>query len=126
MKFNPWMKVGLVMAVAALFIICVASANAQVQTQQNTTVGKGTKDVTVEKGEVVLVDGNDLILKMEDGTIRHFPNIPETARVNVDGQQLGIHDLKPGNQHTTDGKDRSDRDRQGVACHAAELGHFNS
>jgi hypothetical protein len=33
---------------------------------------------------------------MEDGTIRHFPNVPESVRVTVDGQQLGIHDLKPG------------------------------
>jgi RNase P/RNase MRP subunit p29 len=96
MRFNSWMKAGLVMAVVALCIIFVASANAQVQTQQSTTAGKATKDVSVEKGEVVLVDGNDLIVKMEDGTIRHFPNIPESARINVDGQQLGIHDLKPG------------------------------
>jgi hypothetical protein len=33
---------------------------------------------------------------MEDGTMRHFPNVPESARAIVDGQQLGIHDLKPG------------------------------
>lgn len=91
-----WMKVELVMAVAVLFIICVPSASAQVQTQQSTTVGEAAKQVTVEKGEVVLVIGNDLIIKMEDGTIRHFPNVPESARVNVDGKQLGIHDLKPG------------------------------
>lgn len=91
-----WMRAGLVVAVALLFIICVGSASAQVQTQESTTVGKATKQVNVEKGEVVRVDGNDLIIKMEDGTIRHFPNIPESARVNVDGQQLGVHDLKPG------------------------------
>lgn len=90
------MKVGLVMATAALLIICVASASAQVQTQQSTTVGKAAKEVTVEKGEVVSVNGNDLIVKMEDGTIRHFPNVPESARISVDGRQLGIHDLKPG------------------------------
>jgi hypothetical protein len=33
---------------------------------------------------------------MEDGTIRHFPNVPESVRATVDGRQLGIHDLKPG------------------------------
>jgi LPXTG-motif cell wall-anchored protein len=33
---------------------------------------------------------------MADGTIRHIANVPESARVTVDGQQLGIHDLKPG------------------------------
>jgi LPXTG-motif cell wall-anchored protein len=50
----------------------------------------------VERGEVVTVAGNDLVVKMEDGTIRHFPNVPESVRVTVDGKQLGIHDLKPG------------------------------
>jgi len=43
-----------------------------------------------------LQPGNDLMVKMEDGTIRHFPNIPDSARVTVNGQQLSIHDLKPG------------------------------
>ncbi|WP_263365390.1 hypothetical protein [Edaphobacter bradus] len=35
-------------------------------------------------------------MKMEDGSLRHFPNVPESARITVGGQQLGIHDLKPG------------------------------
>ena len=52
--------------------------------------------VQLERGTVVLVDGNDLVVQMEDGTIRHFPNIPESAKVNVDGNELGVHDLKPG------------------------------
>ena len=42
------------------------------------------------------VSGNDLVVKMADGTIRNFENVPESARVTVDGKQLGIHDLKPG------------------------------
>jgi LPXTG-motif cell wall-anchored protein len=80
-------------------ILCLAafgSVQAQVQTDQSVTKGKPTHEVQVERGEVVLVDGNDLVIKMEDGTIRHFPNVSESARINVDGQQLGIHDLKPG------------------------------
>ena len=59
-------------------------------------VGTASKEVQVERGEVVLVNGNDLVVKMEDGSMRHFPNVPETTRVTVDGKQLGIHDLKPG------------------------------
>jgi hypothetical protein len=42
------------------------------------------------------VSGNDLVVKMEDGQIRDFPNVPESARITVNGQQLSIHDLKPG------------------------------
>ena len=42
------------------------------------------------------VSGNDLVVKMADGTIRNFENVPESAKATVDGKQLGIHDLKPG------------------------------
>jgi hypothetical protein len=70
--------------------------NAQVQTESTTTHGDASHATTVERAEVVMVDGNDLIVKMEDGQIRHFANVSESARVDVDGQQLGIHDLKPG------------------------------
>jgi len=59
-------------------------------------MGQASHAVTVERGEVLQVIGNDLVVKMEDGQIRHFPNIPESAKVNVDGKQLGIHDVKPG------------------------------
>jgi RNase P/RNase MRP subunit p29 len=79
-----------------LCLLLALSLNAQVQTQTNAaTTGKTTK-VNVERGEVILVDGNDLVVKMEDGSIRHIPNVPESARVEVDGKELGIHDLKPG------------------------------
>jgi len=79
-----------------LFLASAVVMNAQVQTQTTTSQGEVSKQATVERGEVVLVDGNDLIVKMEDGQIRHFANVPESFRVDVDGQKLGIHDLKPG------------------------------
>ena len=82
---------------ASVFLLLTAARlNAQVQTNTQTASGQATKTVQVERGEVVLVSGNDLIVKMEDGTIRHIANVPESARVNVNGQSLGIHDLKPG------------------------------
>ncbi len=91
-----WTKTALVLLLGVLCLTLAISASAQVQTEKSTIVGKASKEVQVERGEVVLVNGNDLVVKMEDGTIRHFPNVPETARVTVDGKQLGIHDLKPG------------------------------
>jgi hypothetical protein len=69
---------------------------AQVQTDTSAASGQATKVVKVERGEVVTVAGNDLVVKMDDGQIRHFANVPESARVTVDGKELGIHDLKPG------------------------------
>jgi LPXTG-motif cell wall-anchored protein len=84
------------LAAATLCLGVGMSVNAQVQTKTEQAAGQAKSQVTVEKATVVSVDGNDLIVKMDDGTIRHFPNVPESARATVDGQQLGIHDLKPG------------------------------
>jgi hypothetical protein len=97
MSGSSWMKRGLVLAVGTICLAFAINMSAQVQTESTTLpAGKASKEVQVERGEVVLVQGNDLIVKMEDGSIRHFPNVPESARVTVDGKQLGIHDLKPG------------------------------
>jgi len=87
---------GHILFAGILFAVLAVTATAQVQTNTTTTHGQPTKKVTVERGEVVSVEGNDLFVRMEDGQIRHFSNIPSTARVTVDGQELGIHDLKPG------------------------------
>jgi len=91
-----WTRVRLVLAVGAMCFAFALSMSAQVKTETNTTSGTAAHQVTVERGEVVMVKGNDLVVKMEDGSIRHFPSVPESARVNVDGRELGIHDLKPG------------------------------
>lgn len=84
------------LAVMAFCLALAVSARTQVKTETNTTTGSATTSVKVERGEVVSVNGNDLIVKMEDGSLRHFANVPESARVTVDGKELGVHDLKPG------------------------------
>jgi len=97
MKTNViWKKRILVFAAGMLCLAFAASTSAQVQTQTTTASGVPTREVKIESGEVVTVAGNNLFVKMTDGTIRDFPNIPENAKVTVDGQQLGIHELKPG------------------------------
>jgi hypothetical protein len=90
-------SLSLVLAVGALCLAFALSMSAQVQTQTTTDAnGQPSTTTTVEKGEVITVSGNDLVVRMADGSIRHVANVPESARVTVDGQQLGIHDLKPG------------------------------
>lgn len=85
----------IVMAAATAAILSTG-AGAQVQKTQSVDGGRPTVTTTVERGEVVRVSGNNLIVKMDDGVIRDFPNIPENAKVSVDSQELTIHDLKPG------------------------------
>ena len=91
-----WTRAWLALVVGTVGLALTLSASAQVETTTTTTAHKASVQTTVESGVVVYVSGNDLLVKASDGSIRHFANVPESARVTVDGQQLGIHDLKPG------------------------------
>ena len=93
---NKRQRVWLMLWVGAIGLALNLSTSAQVQTQTTTTIGQATTEVKVNRGTVVLVDGNDLVVKTEDGRLVHFANVPESATATVDGQQLGIHDLRPG------------------------------
>jgi hypothetical protein len=80
-------------------VVCIVyglSVSAQVHTKTTTTSGQATQRVKVDRAEVVLVSGNDLVLRMEDGTIRHIPDVPDSFRATVDGKEIGIYDLKSG------------------------------
>src|SRR6516225_6886097 len=84
------------LAGGALCMAALWPVAAQVQSNQNVEHGQATHEVTVERGEVVYVSGNDLVVKMEDGEIRHFSNVPDSVTVLVDGKQLNVHQLQPG------------------------------
>jgi len=78
-----------------LWIACAALAMAQVKTQTTEQKSAPAKQVTVERGEVVYVSGNDVVIKMEGGEIRHV-TVPDGATGTVDGKTITIADLKPG------------------------------
>jgi hypothetical protein len=98
----------LVVAGAALSAIAF-TAQAQVQSTTKMEHGAAEQSVKVERGEVVYVSGNDLVVKMEDGEIRHFPNVPETHYRHVDDAKNGHY--------------RQDRDRKGVSCQSPKFRH---
>jgi hypothetical protein len=91
-----WAPSSLVLAAGVVFLAFASSGNAQKHTKTTTTSGKATQQVKVDRAEVVLVAGNDLVLKLEDGTIRHIANVSQTFRATVDGKEIGIYDLKVG------------------------------
>jgi LPXTG-motif cell wall-anchored protein len=91
-----WMRVELMFATLTLIFASVAGISAQVQKSTNTTQESATQQVQVENAEILSVNGNDLILKMSDGSIRHIANVPDSARATVDGKEIGIKDAKPG------------------------------
>jgi LPXTG-motif cell wall-anchored protein len=93
---NGWTRQWPLLTAGAVCLAFAMSGIAQVQTQTATSSGQAATQVNVERGQVVYVNGNDLVVKMDDGTMRHFANVPDSTRVDVDGKMLGIHDLKPG------------------------------
>ena len=73
------------------------TAYGQVQTKTTTaTAGAPTHAIKVERGTVVYFSGNSCVIKAEDGTLRHFDNVPDSVTVTVDGKQLNIHQIQPG------------------------------
>jgi LPXTG-motif cell wall-anchored protein len=79
--------------------VCLAftlSMSAQVQTKTSTADDKASITTKVDSGEIEYVSGNNVVVKMADGSLRHFDNVPESARITVDGQEIGVHDLKVG------------------------------
>ena len=75
-------------AASGALLIMAALASAQ-----QTTTTTQTKAF-----EVIAVQGNDLVVKLPEGT-REL-DVPEDFRFVVDGQQLSVHDLKPGMKGT--------------------------
>jgi RNase P/RNase MRP subunit p29 len=95
-NFSKKVALGL-LAVGALCIAFTLTASGQVQTKTTTAPeGAPTKTIKVERGTVVYVSGNSCVIKAEDGTLRHFDNVPDSVTVTVDGKQLNIHQIQPG------------------------------
>src|SRR5580704_2264381 len=95
-NFSKKVALGL-LAVGAFCIAFTLTASGQVQTKTTTAPeGAPTKTIKVERGTVVYVSGNSCVIKAEDGTLRHFDNVPDSVTVTVDGKQLNIHQIQPG------------------------------
>jgi hypothetical protein len=82
--------------VGVLCITLASSANSQVKTETKVDEGLSSETVKIETAEVVYVSGNDLVVKTDDGELRHFPNVSDDKTVTVAGKELTVHDLKPG------------------------------
>jgi hypothetical protein len=89
-------RMSLVLGAGALCLALALNMSAQVQTTTSTTADKASVVTKVERGEVAYVSGNNVVIKMEDGSLRHFDNVPESAKITVDGKEIGVHDLQVG------------------------------
>jgi hypothetical protein len=84
------------LAGGALCIALTLPTLAQVQSSETMAHGPSIKQVTIQRGEVVYAYGNDMMIKMEDGSLQDFFNVPEDMTVTVDGRQLNVYQMKPG------------------------------
>ena len=76
--------------VLTLGVLCLAAGAALAQQTSSTTETKTF--------EVLAVDGNQLIVRLPEGT-REIA-VPEDFRFTVNGQQMSVHELKPGMKGT--------------------------
>ncbi len=74
------------LVLAAVAVVFAAAGVTSAQTTETKTF------------EVIAVQGNDLVVKLPEGTKEL--TVPEDFRFTVDGQQLSVHDLKPGMKGT--------------------------
>ena len=72
---------------------------AQDITTTTTMKGASTYETAVRSGTVVYVSGNELLVRLPDGTVEDFVVSPSQT-FTVDGKQMTIHDLKPGTHLT--------------------------
>lgn len=91
MKKSLYTKL-LAIAILALF---AAFAIAQERTETKVTREASTHEYKVERGEVVYVSGNELVVKMENGEIRNVTVAPDATAI-VDGKTITVKDLTPG------------------------------
>jgi hypothetical protein len=74
---------------------------AAAQDTTTTTVkhGDSSFDTQVRNAEVVYVEGNDLVLKLEDGKVEHLV-VPNSDRFTIDGSDVSVQQLTPGTKLT--------------------------
>jgi hypothetical protein len=86
----------IIFATAVVLISCTQPVLAQDTSQTTATQGQPEHQTSVEHGEVVYVSGNDLVIRNTDtGEVLNI-TVPDSARATVDGQEVSVHDLKPG------------------------------
>jgi len=73
---------------------CVVAAGVMIGVATGFASAQQTSTSETKTFQVIAVDGNDLIVKLPEGT-RQI-TVPEDFKFTVDGKSLSVHDLKPG------------------------------
>jgi hypothetical protein len=86
-----------------LYAITFATLTAGVWAQDTSTTSVHhhypSYKTDVRNAKVVYVEGNDLVLRLENGKVEHLI-VPDSDRFLVDGKSITVADLKPGTSLT--------------------------
>ncbi len=96
-RFTTWL--GRASATAVVFAMVAFGVCAQDTTSMTVRHGAARYDTTVKNAEVVYVEGNDLVLRVDNAKIEHLV-VPDSDRFMIDGKELTVHDLTVGTKLT--------------------------
>lgn len=88
-------KIAIVITVSGLTVWGQATKDAKAAPQ----AAAQSKQVEIKSGSVIYAAGNDLVVKMSDGSVKHVV-VPADFRFQVGGKDVKTADLKPGTQLT--------------------------
>jgi LPXTG-motif cell wall-anchored protein len=85
----------------AAFLMSVVAIGSWAQDTTITTTQKGmpSYETEVKNAEVVYVEGNDLVLKLENGRVEHLV-VPDRDEFTIDGKVVSVHELRAGTKLT--------------------------
>jgi hypothetical protein len=86
---------------ASVLMLAMVAIGAWGQDTTTTTVkhGEASFDTKVKNAEVVYVEGNEMVLKLENGKLEHLV-VPESDRFTIDGREVTVNELTPGTKLT--------------------------
>ncbi|HEY1903778.1 MAG TPA: hypothetical protein VGG56_15195 [Terracidiphilus sp.] len=84
---------------AIALTLVAAGASAQDTTTTDHRPGVSQYQAEVRNAQIVYVEGNDLVLKLEDGKVEHLV-VPSDEKFTVNGQDLTVSQLKSGTRLT--------------------------
>jgi len=84
---------------AVALTLVAAGARAQDTTTTSTRQGESSYRTAVKNAEIVYVEGNNLVLKLEDGKVEHMI-VPIDEKFNIDGREVTVAELKSGTRLT--------------------------
>jgi len=100
---NTMKKAQRLLSLGALSVLVLAAAApatwAQDSSVSTVTHGAASFETKVRNAEVVYVEGNDLVLKLEDGSIEHVV-VPDSDKFTIDGKEVSVCELTPGTKLT--------------------------